>query len=201
MLTRKGTLPDRLWTAFVPRRSTLRRGSDRAETVARWVAVALLVLSVPFLLALGSDRAQHVRDQAALARATSHPVTATITRVVPRAATVEGMPSGAVDVTATWTAADGSPRTATGVELRGASIGAPWTVWVDAADHQVRAPRTDDQATAEGVMLAFWAFLVTGIGLLGALAALHWLLDRRRMADWDEDWALFRLGRGRGVTG
>lgn len=201
MSTRRGSPADRLWTTFVPRRSILRRRSDRVETVARWVAVVLLLVSVPFLLAVGSARAQHVRDDAAVARATSHQVPATITRVVPRLTTVDGTPSGAVDVTATWTAPDGSPRTASGVELGGARVGDPWSAWVDAADHQVPAPRTEAQATAEGVMVALWAFFAAGAALLGVLALLHRVLDARRMADWDEDWALFRLGRGRGVAG
>jgi hypothetical protein len=201
MHTTKGSLTDRLWTAFVPRRSELRRRSDRVETRARWVALVLLVVSVPFLLALGSARAQDVRDGAAAVRASASPVVATITQVVPRAATAGGVPSGAVDVTASWSGPDGAPHTVTGVELRGARVGDPWSAWVDAAGHQVRAPRTDGQATAEGVMLAGWLFLVLGLGLLAVLALLHRVLDRRRMADWDEDWALFRLGRGRGVTG
>jgi hypothetical protein len=201
MSTAKGTPTDRLWTAFVPRRSVLRRRSDRVETVARWVAVLLLVTSLPILLALGSGRAQHVRDEAAVARATSHEVTATITRVVPRATTAGATPTGAVDVTATWTAPDGTARTVTGVELRGARVGDPWSAWVDAADHQVRPPRTDAQASAEGVMTALWGLVAVGTGLVGLLAALHRVLDRRRMADWDEDWALFGLGRGRGVAG
>lgn len=168
--------------------------------MARWVALVLLVVSVPFLLAVGSALAQQVRDEAAVARATSHEIIGTITRVVPRATTVGGAPSPAVDVTATWTAPGGSARTVTGVELRGARVGDPWRARVDATD-QARAPRTDYQATAEGVMIAFWGFLSIGVGLLGVLALLHWVLDRRRMADWDEDWALFRLGRGRGVAG
>lgn len=197
----KGTLPDRLRTAFVPRRSTLRRPSDRTETIARWVALALLVIAVPFLLALGSGRAQDVRDGAALVRATAHPVTATITQVVPRAATAGAVPSGDVDVTATWTGPDGGTRTVTGVELRGARVGDPWSAWVDANGHQVRAPRSDAQATAEGVMLAFWTVLATGVGLVALLGVLHWVLDRRRFRDWDEDWALFGLGRSRGMSG
>lgn len=201
MSTAKGSSTDRLWRAFVPRRSVLRRRSDRMETVARWVAVVLLAVSVPILLALGSADAQRVRDEAAAVRATSRQVTGTITQVLPRATTVGGAPSGAVDVTATWTGPDGAARTLTGTKLRGAHVGDPWTAWVDAADHQVRAPRTDYQATAEGVMIAFWGFIATGVGLLGALAVVHWILDRRRMAAWGEEWALFRLGRGRGVAG
>jgi hypothetical protein len=201
MHTTMGSPADRMWTAFVPRRSELRRRSDRVETLARWVALVLLVVSVPFLLAMGSARAQDVRDGAAAVRANAAPVVATITQVVPRAASAGGVPSGAVDVTATWSGPDGTPHTVTGVELRGARVGDPWSAWLDGAGHQVRPPRTDGQAAVEGVVLAGWLLLVLGLGLLAVLAVLHRVLDRRRMADWDEDWALFRLGRGRGVAG
>lgn len=195
-----GSLPDRVWTAFVPRRSALRRPSDRAETIARWVALVLLVAAVPFLLTFGSTHAQQIRDEAARDRASSHPVSATVTRVVPRASTVSDVPSGVVDVTAAWTAPDGSTHTVTGVAFHGARVGDPWSGWVDAGGHQVRTPPSDTAATTHGVLLAFWAFVATATGLFGLLGVLHWILDRRRMHDWDEDWALFCLRRRRGPT-
>ncbi|NMO89467.1 hypothetical protein [Actinomycetospora sp. TBRC 11914] len=201
MAATKGSPTDRLWTAFVPRRSTLRRRSDRVETAARWAALALLVVLVPFLLALGSARAQHVRDQADLVRATAHPVAATITRVVPHLTPAGGPPTGSLDVTASWTAPDGTVRPVTGIELHPVHVGDRWSAWVDAAGHQVRPPMSDGQAALEGLALALWAFLTTGLGLVGLLAVLHRVLDRRRMADWDEAWALFEIGRGRGVAG
>jgi hypothetical protein len=198
---RNGTLPERMRAAFVPRRSELRRPSDRAETVARWVALALLTAALPLLLAVGSARAQDLRDSSALARATSHPVAATITRVVPRAGTSGGVPSGAVDITATWVAPDSTARTVVGTGWRGARVGDPWSAWADEVGHQVPPPRSDSEATLEGVLLALWAFLAVGVGLAGTLTLLHRILDRRRMRGWDEDLALFRLGRSRGVTG
>ena len=196
----KGTLPDRLWTAFVPRPSVLRRPSDRVETLARWIALALVVVAVPVVLALGSAAAQGVRDEAARARAVSHPVHATITAVAPRDRTVAGAPPGAVDVTAVWTAADGSSHTVTGVPLRAARVGEPWSGWVDATGHEVRPSVSDSEADTDMVLVAVWAFLGPAAGLAGFLGLVRWFLDRRRMRDWDEDWALFVLGRNRGTT-
>ena len=196
--TTSGTLPDRLWTALVPRRSSLRRPSDRAETVARWVALVSLALAVPFLLAFGSS---HAQDALALERASSHPVTAAVTGVTPRAGGLGGLASGTADVTASWVGPDGTARRVTGLARGGARVGDPWPVWVDAAGHQVPAPSSDGQAALDGVLIAFWAFLGTALALAGLLALLHLVLDRRRMRDWDEDWALFGLGRYRGMTG
>ena len=195
------TPADRVWAAFLPRPSALRRPSDRAETLARWVALVVLVVSVPFLLAFGSSRAQDMRDVAASARATSHPVTATVTRVDLRGASAGGMSAGGVDVTATWTAPDGAVHTATGVSYRGARIGDPWSAWVDAAGRQVPPPAGESDAVTQGVLLAFWAFLGVTVALAGALALLRLALDRGRMRDWDEDWARFRPGRDHGLTG
>ena len=199
--TTKGTLAGRLWTAFVPRPSALRRGSDRAETGACWVALSVLVLCLPFLLAFGSARAQDLRDTATHVRSTSHLVMATVSRVMPRASALGGVPSGAVDVTATWAAANGTVHTTTGVAYRGARVGDPWSAWIDDAGHQVAVPMSDSQATLEGTLVAFWVFMATAVTLTGLLALLGWFLDRRRMRDWDEDWARFCLGRNRGVSG
>lgn len=64
------------------------------------------------------------------------------------------------------------------------------------------APPTDESgAMMDGVLVAFWTFLATATVLAGALALLRLALDRRRLRNWGEDWALFRLGRNRGVTG
>jgi hypothetical protein len=199
--TRKGSWPDRVWTAFFPRPSTLQRRSDRAEVLARRLALLVLVVSVPFLLAFGDARVQGMRDVGMHERATSHPVTATVTRVAPRTDYLGGTPDTAVDVTATWVAQDGSTHTTTDLGYRGATVGDSWTMWVDGAGHQVRAPVSDLQATVDGVLLAMWTFLAVASGLVGLLAGLHWVLGRRRMADWDEDWALFRLGRGPEIPG
>jgi hypothetical protein len=199
--TSRGNPADRLWTAFVPRRSSLRRPSDRAETAARWIAVVLLVVAVPFLLALGSTRAQDLRDEGAALRASSQEVVGTVTAITPPATGAGGIPAGPVGVVARWVAPDGSAHTASGVAGRGARVGAPWSFRVDAAGRVVRPPVTDEDATTQGVLLSFWAFLACVTGLVGLLALLRVLLDRRRMRDWDEDWALFGLGRGRGVSG
>ena len=199
---RRGRGWDRIRTAFVPRRSALRRPSDRAETVARWVALVLLVLTVPFLLAAGSAQAQDVRDTSAHTRATAHEVVGTVVSARARPSrSADGSPSGAVDVTVAWTDPDGSGHVADDVSYTGTATGRPWPMWIDASGHRVRAPASETDAVVQGALLV--VLLLTGAttALVGALALLRWVLDRGRLRQWDDDWAAFRRGRDRGVTG
>lgn len=197
----RGSLPDRVWTAFVPRPSALRRRSDRVETAARWLALALLVLAVPVLLAVGSAHAQDVRDAAALERAADHPVTATVTQLVPQATVAEQVPSGTATVIATWVGPDATIHTVSGMGGPGVQIGEPWSAWVDASGHQVPAPATDGDAVIQEVLVAIWGLVVTAAVLGGALALLHHVLDVGRLRSWDENWAMYGRGQDHGMTG
>lgn len=193
---------DRIRTAFVPRRSVLRRRSDRAETAARWAAVVLLVLAVPFLLAVGAARAQDVRDAAAHARATARPVVGTVTEVRPRPArSPDGTPSGGLDVTVSWTGPDGTVRTTRDTAFAGTVPGRRWPMWVDATGARVRTPASGADAVVQGVLLAGLLGSGAATVLAGLLAALRWSLDRARLRQWEADWAAFDRRRRRGLTG
>lgn len=200
--SRRGRWPDRIRTAFVPRRSTLRRGSDRVETAARWAALALLALCVPFLLVAGAARAQDVRDAAAHTRATAHQVVGTVTDVHVRPSrSPDGTSSGALDVTAAWTEPDGSVHSTLDTSFVGVAPGRPWPMWVDATGKRVRDPATESDAVVQGVLLVGLLFAAAATALAGLVVALRWWLDRARLRQWDADWAAFGRRRDRGVTG
>ncbi|WP_018332236.1 Rv1733c family protein [Actinomycetospora chiangmaiensis] len=198
----RGRWPDRVRTAFLPRRSALRRRSDCVETAARWIALALLTLAVPFVLVAGSSRSQGVRDDAAHARAVAHHVVGTVTAVRERASrSPDGASSGALDVTVAWTEPDGSVHATGDVTSVGTAPGRRWPMWVDGAGHRVRNPASEADAVVQGLVLVALLLGTAAAVLSGLVAVLRWWLDRRRLRQWDADWLAFHRGRDRGVTG
>lgn len=197
---RQGSTADRVYSVLVPRPSSLRRSSDRWETAAGWVAVAVLLLLVPVVLALGSARAQQVRDEAVRVRATSHPVTGTVTAV---SEWNVGEGSGASHiVTVGWTEPDGSTHTAQRVMYDDTpAVGSPYSMWVDRSSQPTAPPPTEQDAGLQGWVADVGAFTATLIVLLVGLALVRRTLDRRRLRRWDEDWLAFRRRRDRGAAG
>ena len=168
-------------------RNPLRRTSDRAETVVLIILVVVFLMSAP-LVALASGAWAHAAAQRAeLAQAASW---RQVTAVVVVAAGPPAMGSGSLASAAKahWTAPDGTTVTGDLPVPYGTQVGATFRVWVTPDGHLVQQPMNDSQvasltATAEAGGVIALAIVVALAG-----AATRWLLDRRRMADWDADW-------------
>ena len=181
------TLMSRLVRGWRFDRNPLRRASDRAETVVLIVLVVAFLLSAP-LVALASGAWAHAAAQRAeLAQAASWRQVTAVTLV---AAGPPAMGSGnlASEAKARWTAPDGTSVTGDLPVPYGTGVGATFRVWVTPDGHLVQQPMNDSQvasltATAEAGGVIALAIVVALAG-----AATRWLLDRRRMADWDADW-------------
>ncbi|MEU7381132.1 MULTISPECIES: hypothetical protein [unclassified Streptomyces] len=178
----------RLWRW---RRNPLKR---RADTVEAWVVLGTWVLGVlagvlaGWTAALGAEQAT---AQEPLAR------TATVARVTERA---PGTSPGTGEDTGTklrvwgkvrWTAPDGTERTGWARVRPGSAAGTPVTVWIDSRGRLVTEPATPAQARARAVM----AGGLVGLGaasvplVIGHVARAG--LERRRLAQWDTEWARF----------
>jgi hypothetical protein len=192
---------DRVWTAFVPRASAVRRSTDRTETIARWVALTLLMLSMPVLLVVGSAHTQQARDSAAAVRAIAHPVDAVVVGMRPEGIDARGERSGRTGLTVQWTEDDGTVRTASDHAYGEVRAGQHRAIWADASGRRVQAPATTAGTIAEGALLVVG--LASGEVLL--LGVLLWLLrvrlDRHRLRQWDEEWAALARRGNRGVMG
>ena len=200
---RRGSTTDRVCAVLVPRPSRLRRSSDRWETASGWVALVLLVLLTPLMLALGGARTQDVRDQAGAVRATSHQVDATVVAVATQPETnADGTPSDDFVVTVSWTEPGGPARVVTQDNLGHTTrVGDAWALWVGPDLVPVDPPSTGQAAELEGLVAGIGAFLASCVALATALALVRWLLDRRRLRQWAEDWLAFERRRDRGPTG
>jgi hypothetical protein len=92
-------------------------------------------------------------------------------------------------VQARWTAPDG-PGQATAVPVS-AGMAAGHTVppWLDPAGRPVGPPRTHRAVLAGQAVAAVVATAALGIVLLCLASAGRWVLDRRRLANWEAAWA------------
>jgi len=79
----------------------------------------------------------------------------------------------------------GSVPAAAGMRA-GTSVG----IWLDAAGKVQQPPLTAAQLSARTVLAAVSAPLAVALAMLVAWSGLRWLLDRRRLAAWDESWSI-----------
>lgn len=178
--------------AFVPRRSELRRRSDRIEVGARWVLLLLGLLFLPVALAVGSETTARLEPQVAVQQAERHQVTATVTAEPERLA--DGQDDAVTAVwraPVRWIAADGTERVARADVPSGARPGDVAVLWVDGRDRPTPPPMRADQPAAQGVFVTVCLVLAELVVSLLLLAALRWVLDRARLRAWDDAWRRF----------
>jgi hypothetical protein len=98
-------------------------------------------------------------------------------------------PFGHSWVLARWTAPDGRSR-AGEIPVSG-SLAAGRTVllWVDAAGSPTGSPLGRATVVARQAAAAVIAVVTLGVVLLCLIWAGRWVLDRRRLADWEAAWA------------
>ncbi|MFC5139874.1 hypothetical protein ACFPK1_16660 [Actinomycetospora rhizophila] len=177
---------------FVPKRSELRRGSDRAEVVARWVLLIIGLFLVPVALTAGSEVTARLAPQVASQQAERHEVSAEVL------AAPEPQPSTRPDVASEdyraplrWTAADGTARVAVVRVPAAAGPGDTRTLWVDRADRPVSAPMNPSAPAAHGMLVTLFLILADLVLSLLLLVGLRWILDRARLRAWDAAWRRF----------
>jgi hypothetical protein len=167
--------------------SKLRRPSDRIEGTAVALLSAAFLVAVAYAAFLGWGFSQ--AEGAAAARL--HPATAVLTRTTPAA---DSDMSGN-DAAARWQAPDGKPLSGiltpvTAPGIWGASPGTKVPVWLSASGTPAPPP--------PGVTAVVMTAVVIGIATAGGIGVVlgvcyflcRLLLDRRRLAGWESDWAL-----------
>ncbi|WP_213011638.1 Rv1733c family protein [Paractinoplanes toevensis] len=154
----------------------LRRREDRIEG---WLNVVLLLL----LAVVGSSLAGHAartsyREQARVSaweRQHRFEVWAVLLSAPSPAAA------------ARWKAPDGTPRTGALIVGPEMQTGAWVTIWVDEKG-TVAAPPTRRSPVTAAVEMAVAVVLALALGLLAIRFLGRFLLDRRRMRDWQREW-------------
>ncbi|AVV46244.1 hypothetical protein PYK79_37930 [Streptomyces sp. ID05-04B] len=177
------------------RRNPLKR---RADVVESWVVLGVWALTVLAGVLGGWATAGSVEDGLARERVEWRPLMGRLTDRAPGTPAASGSASGdRVWARVGWTGPDGSAHTGQVRVGPGSAAGTPVTVWTDTRGRMVTEPVGADQARLR-------AALVGGVAGLGVATlpfaggrVLRGRLERRRVAQWDIDWARFDALRGR----
>jgi hypothetical protein len=164
------------------RRNPLRR---RSYLVEAWLLLAAWTLAVLAAVGAGVLTACAVEQELDGLRAERHAVPAALTENAER--TMSSLDGGGGDrawATVRWTAADGTTRT--GVTRAGSTT----RVWLDEEGRLMPEPATPDQAELQGAVLGAVAAVSAGAVVCLAGWAASSRVDRRRLAQWDTEWAL-----------
>jgi len=167
--------------------SPLRRPVDRVESLLLAGAVLLALAAVPFTIAVGQATYTGALHTAAAQRAARTQLTATLVQNAPSDNSAPGV-FVTIQAMAVWTAADGSVHSGQVSTAPGTPSGTGVPIWVDQRGQSVAAPLTADQAAGRGLLTGLLAELAVIATLVGLCALLRLSLNRRRAADWENEW-------------
>ncbi|WP_438290504.1 Rv1733c family protein [Streptomyces sp. HUAS TT7] len=175
------------------RHNPLRRRSDTIEAWTRVVLGTALFLGAPLAGSLaGLTMYDQAQATAAQQRASRHLVRATVLEDVPTSpASTDGAATRQVSpVAVRWTTSDG--RTVTGnVKMpEGTRSGSPTDIWVDTHDRTTTAPRSSSDSRAQAMGVGGVTTTAAGLAVGGLWLAFRSTANRRRMAEWERDWAV-----------
>jgi hypothetical protein len=168
----------------------LRRRTDR---IATWLAAQFLVvvlIGVPLSGVLAFTWAGRAGAAELRAERSWREVPAVLLRSVPVSGSVAGSVFGYSWVPARWTAPDGRVRSGDIPVEVGLSAGRTVPMWVDATGTPTDVPLTHRAVLARAAPAATVAAHLQLIVLFCLAAVGRWLLERRRLADWELAWSI-----------
>ncbi|MCZ4514015.1 hypothetical protein O3Q52_38950 [Streptomyces sp. ActVer] len=170
------------------RDTPLRRRSDRLEA---WIVLTAWLFAVAGGLSVALVAGVSFEQSLAVRRAQVHPVTAVLTQDAPGAPalTTDGTSEGTVWAKVRWTAAEGTTHTGLAKAEPGSEAGTSVTAWVDRKGELRSQPPTAVEAQLYSVLVGTSAGLAAGATVLGCERLARAGLDRRRLREWDAEWA------------
>jgi hypothetical protein len=182
------------WTSSLARRlgldhNPLRRGTDRAEAWIRIALVLAFLIGAP-LAGWGTGRwAGSVAPTAAHAQqAGEHQVTATLLHKVPGGPD-DGLLVSLGWVRARWTEPGGATRTGYVQAPAGSQAGSTVQVWLDPSGKLTASPLPPSQVRGWILMMTVLAPVVLALLLLAAMGLVGHVMERRRLAGWQQAWS------------
>lgn len=182
--SRRGGLPRRLRRLFLGP-NKLRRRTDRVESVVVCLLSAIFLAAAAAVPYLGvhvyqSEHAPHL-----------YAAVAVLSQSGPTGDYIAGYGQAA----ARWRAPDGQWRsgmltTDTAPDISGAPAGARVRVWLTGSGKPAAPPGSQTGRVFTAVLLAMDAIGVAGIVLFICYCFCRLVLDRRRLAAWESEWAL-----------
>ncbi|CAL9325906.1 Rv1733c family protein [Streptomyces sp. SudanB182_2057] len=170
------------------RSNPLRR---REDVVEAWVVLAVWVIAVVGSVLAGLVTAHAAEQRFAEQRAHRHAVRAVLVTDVPHGAAAKWAADGRTQGSVRWTAPDGTSRTGRTLVAGGLETGALITVWQDDQGRLMpSAPTSRSEGHVVAALFAGAAALAVAAPVLGAGAVARARLDRRRIAQWGQEWDL-----------
>ncbi len=173
-----------------PDRNPLRRTSDRVESLLLGGLLVAALAGAP----LAAQAASHAAYAGALRaqqaqQATRHEVRAVLTQTAGSTTSAYAL-STSVPVQATWTAPTGEKRSGEILALAGTQKGTAVPVWIDAKGNLTSPPLLPSQVAGQADIAALAAIVSVAVLFLCAVGTVRFVVNRRRMAAWDADWAV-----------
>ncbi|MCX4759890.1 hypothetical protein OG562_02560 [Streptomyces sp. NBC_01275] len=178
------------------RRNPLKR---RADTVEAWVVLGVWALTVLAGVLAGWTAAGSVEHGLARERVEWRPLVGRLTEPAPGKAAAQTGSAGGDQVWAKvgWTGPDGSTHSGQVRVSPGSPTGTPVTVWTDRQGRLVTEPATPAQASLRASLVGGLAGVGTAVLPFAGGRVLRSRLERRRVEQWDTDWARFDALWGR----
>ncbi|MFI9612719.1 hypothetical protein ACIHCM_13790 [Streptomyces sp. NPDC052023] len=178
------------------RRNPLKRRSDRVEA---WVLLGVRALAAAAAVLAGPAVSRNVELELARERVEWRRIEARLSESVPGSSPTR---SGAPDTERLWAevrwpAPDGSDRTGQAKVRPGSPAGTPVTVWIDRQGRLVTEPTTPGEARVRADLIGALAGLGAAALPLTGGRLLRNRLERRRLDQWETDWARFDTLRRR----
>jgi hypothetical protein len=169
---------------FWPDRNPLRRRWDRAEPMILGGLLVAFVIGGTLAALIGGRWAYEAALRVRHAElATSYRVPAVLLT------TASQDPTGFdASAKAWWRTPDGVRHTGEVSALYGTAAGATVKVWVNADGRLTGAPLQPSQVQGQAVLAGVLAVMAVALVLWGAGLTVHCAAERRRMADWDDEW-------------
>jgi len=168
----------------------LRRRTDKIGTWLMAQFLVVVLVGAPLLAIAAFTWAARAGAAEQRAERSWREVPAVLLRSVPAPDSIAGGVFGYSWVPARWTAPSGQVRSGEIPVEVGLTAGRKVRLWVDATGRPTDAPLTHRAVVARAATAA----AIATVGLMIALSCLalivRWLLDRRRLADWELAWAI-----------
>ncbi len=171
-------------------RNPLRRPIDRAETVIGiWLLVACAA-AAPFTARAAAAGTRPLAEHARItALATRHEVTAITLEKAPPAGNAPCTLNTQAWASAGWTDRDGRQRTGLIEVPGGTRKGSAERIWVTGNGDVAAPPLSVNEIGQLATRAAFGAVIALMLAVLVAGRAIRHVINRRRMAAWDAEWA------------
>ena len=166
----------------------LRRRTDRAAACFAALLLAVFLIGAPVLSITAIGWAGRTGATGQQAARSWHRVSAVL-RQAARAPSFSRELLGSSWVQAWWTAPDGRARSGAILISAGLAAGQTVPLWVDEAGSPTGPPPSHRAALAREAAAGAVATAALGIALLCLAWAGQWVLDRRRLADWETAWS------------